>query len=112
MAYDPSDPSNNRIIYDHILELVDEYYGYNLRDTSGWPDCLPEDDCHYWVRDLVGFNTYASQATNDQSGYTVGSFSTDISGWTEAAIGVMKADCSDTSDYNTCTNFEMVTTSW
>lgn len=112
VAYDPSDTSNNKIIYEHILELVDEYYGYNLRDNGGWPNCLSADDCHYWVRDMDGFNTYASQATDDQSGYTVGSFSTDISGWTEAAIGVLKADCSDTSDYQTCDNFEMVTTNW
>jgi hypothetical protein len=112
VAYDPADKTNNRIIYEHILELRDEYHRDNLRVTSGWPNCLPEDGCHYWLRDLDGFNSFAAQANDVQTGYTIGQFSTDISGWGEAHIGVLKADCTDSSDYSTCTNFDPVTTNW
>jgi hypothetical protein len=73
---------------------------------------LNVDGCHYWRRDLEGFNLWAAQATDAQTGYTIVEFSVDISGWSDATIAVYMADCSDTNDWTSCTNMEPVSTNW
>lgn len=107
VAYDPSDTSKF-VVYEEMLTFVDQYYGYNLDDTSGWPDCDLTYGCRYYVRDMAGFLDYADAATDlpydncRNASYTVAQFSTDISGWSDAQIGVFKASCNGKSKASKC----------